>query len=100
VLEIKIILVIGMLSLTCSALAIERKSADEVDINALTNETQIAQMLRVLRNYVVQADISPFGALRFFDKDTVMEGLQVQAIDASGKVRVILHRGDETKAAG
>jgi hypothetical protein len=29
-----------------------------------------------------------------------MEGLQVQAIDASGKVRVILHRGEETKAAG
>ncbi len=36
----KVILLIGMLSLTCSALAIERKSADEIDINALTNQTQ------------------------------------------------------------
>ena len=125
----KIILLIGMLSLTCNALAIERKPLKEVDINALTDQTQvmggdansidlvwwipvefweaslrqtedmpevqITQMLAVFRNYavlgVVQADISPFGAFRFFDKDTVMEGLQVQAIDTSGKAHKISH---------
>jgi len=52
-------------------------------------------MLGVLQNHsvlgVVQADISPFGAFRFFDRNQVMGGLIVQAIDAAGNVQTISH---------
>ena len=125
----RIILLICALSLTIGAHALERKPANQVDIGALTSETQasaggtnsidlvwwipvefweatlrqneavpefqVTQMLGVLENYsilaVVQADISAFGAFTFFDKDTVMGGLKVQAIDAAGKSQTISH---------
>ena len=126
---LRIMLLIGALSLAYCAHAIERKPILQVDVNALTTETQVMaggansidvvwwipvefweatlrqsgdvpesqvdQMLGVLQNHtvlgVVQADISPFGAFRFFDKDKVMGGLKVQAIDAAGKLQTISH---------
>lgn len=125
----RILFLIGALSFTQYAHALEPKPLHLVDVSALTSETQvtrggangidivwwipvefweanlrqnenvqefqIAQMLRVLENYsvlaIVQADVSPFGAFTFFDKDAVMEGLKVQAIDADGKARAISH---------
>jgi len=115
--------------LAYSAHAIERKILLDVDINALTAETQVMsagsdsldlvwfifpefwettirqsadvseaqadQILGVLGNYsvlaVVQADISPFGSFQFFDKDTVMDGLTIEAIDTEGNVQTISH---------
>ena len=109
--------------------AIERKPILQVDVNALTTDTQamggnansidvvwwipvefweanlrqsgevpesqVDLMLGILQSHtvlgVVQADISPFGAFYFFDKDKVMGGLKVEAIDAEGKVQTISH---------
>ncbi|MEM9404205.1 MAG: hypothetical protein AAGA44_17180 [Pseudomonadota bacterium] len=59
-------------------------------------EAQADQTLDVLRGYsvvaVVQADISPFGAFRFFEKDTIMDGLTIESIDADGVASTISHR--------
>ena len=52
-------------------------------------------MLVLLSRYavlsVVQADVSPFGAFKFYDKETIMEGLKIEAIDANGQARVLSH---------
>ena len=56
---------------------------------------QVDQIIGVLRNHsvlaVVQADISPFGAFSFFEKDTVMDGLKVQVRRENGKLETISH---------
>lgn len=113
----------------CGAHAVERKAITEVDVDALTVETQVVtstsesldlvwwilpefweatfrqnaqmpdaqvdQLLDVIGRYsivgVVQADISPFGAFRFFDKDTVMDALTIEAVGPGGAVRTIPH---------
>lgn len=115
--------------LTLGAHAIERKPLTEVDLNALTNETQVMggdtrsldlvwwiplefweatfrqsgdlppeqvdELLGVLQHSsvlaVVQADVSTFGAFRFYDKEKVMSGLRIEAFDASGKSEIISH---------
>lgn len=123
------LLSLAALMLALSTNAAERKSVLDVDINALTGESQSMvstnnsfdlvwwvipefweatfrqspdvsdaqadQLLSILRNHtvlaVVQADISPLGSFRFFDKDAVMKGLQVEAISADGKARTVSH---------
>lgn len=56
---------------------------------------QVEQLLSVLKSYsvlgVVQADISSFGAFHFYEKDTVMDGLKVQATGPDGVTRTISH---------
>lgn len=122
-------LVITTILLAFVASAAERKSILQVDMNALTAETQTMaggpdsidfawwipyefweatfrqsedltaaqadQVLVLFRNHsilaVVQADISPFGAFNFFDKETVMDGLTIRAVDAAGDIRTISH---------
>lgn len=56
---------------------------------------QADQILAVLKDYsiiaVVQANVSPFGAFRFFEKQEVMDGLKVEAINAVGNGQTIPH---------
>lgn len=125
----RILLLTSALLMTVSADAIERKSIDQVDVNALTAETQamaggadhmdmvwwiplefweatlrqgggvpeaqIEQMLAILENHtvlgVVQADISPFGAFTYFDKEKVMDGLVVEVLDTDGNLQSVSH---------
>lgn len=58
-------------------------------------EARANEILGVLRNHsvlaVVQADVSNFGAFHFYEKDRVMSGLKVQAVDADGKTHGISH---------
>lgn len=125
----KIMLLVGGLTMAFFAHAIERKEILQVDVNALTVETQVMaggsnqfdlvwwipvefweanlrqgremtqsqidQMVGILQNHsilgIIQADISPFGAFSFFDKDKIMGGLKVEAVDAAEKVHTISH---------
>lgn len=58
-------------------------------------EAQINQVMGVLKNHsvlaVVQANVSPFGAFQFFEKDQIMEGLKVEIVRANGDVETISH---------
>ncbi len=58
-------------------------------------EAQVQQMIGVLRPYsvlaVVQADISPFGSFKFFDRDRVMAGLSVSIVREGGAISAISH---------
>lgn len=58
-------------------------------------EAQADEILGILRNHsvlaVVQADISTIGAFHFFEKETVMNGLKIEAIDAGGNSQTISH---------
>lgn len=58
-------------------------------------EAQVEQILGILGDdfvlAVVQADISPFGDFRFFDKKTVMDALKVEVVRADGSVLEVSH---------
>ena len=125
----RLLLAIGALLSAYGAQAVERKAITDIDVDALTVETQavastsdsleliwwiipefweatfrqnaqmpdqqVDQLLSVIGRYsilgVVQADISPFGAFRFMEKDAVMDALTIEAVDAGGKVVTISH---------
>ena len=119
-----------LILLACTSVyASERKPIVDVDIGALTVETQkmagdqseldlvwwipveywaatlrqsaglptaqMDDMINVLSQHsvlaVVQANISPFGSFSFVDKETIMDGMLVEMIDESNKVRTISH---------
>ena len=56
---------------------------------------QVDQFLGLLRNYsiiaVIQADISMFGAFTFYDKESFVENMVVEYIDADGNALEISH---------
>ena len=62
---------------------------------AMVSDEQVEQVMGVLRNHsvlaVVQANVSPFGAFEFFEKDQIMEGLKVEIVRANGDVETISH---------
>lgn len=62
---------------------------------AAVSDEQIDQVMGVLKNHsvlaVVQANVSPFGAFQFFEKDQIMEGLNVEVVRPDGEVETISH---------